>query len=293
MFPWMASNGYVQVGATRMEYLSHDGDPLKIKVRIIVPTRERPSHMRVNASPTVESIVADIRRADYEGDRDALQRDFYALEAFMDRKNDASRVRYWRGFARWRRAINGFNEEVHWREQEADILAAADEFEIAATLDPTFTDARIATASSLGYLLFMNRPNQDRFRELAPQVRTLLKTAQAEQPDNPRLAWVLGPVLWNTPVEPGGGRDVSIATYKRALESLPSRTPTNPLDPTWGEPELRMSLAWAALNQEKPDVAAAEQYARGALKLVPNWHYVRDILLPQIEQARAKLAGNN
>jgi len=47
-----------------------------------------------------------------------------------------------------------------------------------------------------------------------------------------------------------------------------------------------MSLAWSSLNRATPDVNAADQYAHAALALVPYWHYVRDILLPQIQTAK-------
>jgi hypothetical protein len=47
-----------------------------------------------------------------------------------------------------------------------------------------------------------------------------------------------------------------------------------------------MSIAWSHLNDAPPDLDAAESDARAALVLVPNWHYVRDILLPQIGAAR-------
>jgi uncharacterized protein YciI len=60
------------------------------------------------------------------------------------------------------------------------------------------------------------------------------------------------------------------------------------LEPSWGEPELLMSLAWSNLNRTTPDLNAAEQDAQAALKLVPYWHYVRDILMPQIRAAHAK-----
>jgi len=49
-----------------------------------------------------------------------------------------------------------------------------------------------------------------------------------------------------------------------------------------------MNLAWANLNRATPDLDAAEANARAALALVPYWHYVRDMLLPQILEARAK-----
>jgi hypothetical protein len=58
------------------------------------------------------------------------------------------------------------------------------------------------------------------------------------------------------------------------------------LEPAWGEPELLMNLAWASLHAAHPDAAAAERYARAALAKVPTWHYVRDILLPQIQAAK-------
>ena len=50
-----------------------------------------------------------------------------------------------------------------------------------------------------------------------------------------------------------------------------------------------MSLAYCFLNANSVDVGAAERYARDALEIVPYWHYVRDILLPQIVAAKAKL----
>ena len=51
------------------------------------------------------------------------------------------------------------------------------------------------------------------------------------------------------------------------------------------------NLAWSNLNRTTPDLAAAEGYARSALLLVPYWHYVRDILLPQILAAKASAAA--
>jgi len=47
-----------------------------------------------------------------------------------------------------------------------------------------------------------------------------------------------------------------------------------------------MSLAWSYLRRREPDLAQAEIHGRRALELVPSWHYMRDILMPQIEAAR-------
>jgi hypothetical protein len=73
------------------------------------------------------------------------------------------------------------------------------------------------------------------------------------------------------------------------LEVIRKQKPTSdPLEPSWGEPELLMNRAWSNLNRTTPDLKAAEEDAQAALKIVPYWHYVRDILMPQIQAAQAK-----
>src|SRR5690348_15701415 len=68
-----------------------------------------PSHESVSRESIVR-MVEQIKRADYEGDRAALQRLHGELPTSAADKPVASRLLYWRGFALWRRAINGFNE---------------------------------------------------------------------------------------------------------------------------------------------------------------------------------------
>lgn len=48
MIPWAQKNGYVQTGPTRMEYLSHEGPPSEIRVKIIVPVKKRASGLRLS-----------------------------------------------------------------------------------------------------------------------------------------------------------------------------------------------------------------------------------------------------
>jgi hypothetical protein len=135
-------------------------------------------------------IVAQIQRADYEGDRAAMQRGYDGLKPFMEDQKLAPRIRYWRGFAQWRRAINGFNDAVDPNELEQNLKSALDEFKIAMEKDPTFVDAKVGTISCLGYLAFMNRKDQARAKELVGQILPLVKEAAEMAPDNPRLIWV-------------------------------------------------------------------------------------------------------
>lgn len=235
-------------------------------------------------------VVERIRRADYEGNRAALQQQFDALLPLVERPELASRVHYWRGFAQWRRAINGFNDGIDPTELEKDLNLAVAEFRASAAADTAFVDARVAEASSVGYMMYIHMKDGARLQELAAQLGPVLKAVRAAAPDNPRLIWVMGPVYWQRTPEQGGGPAKTMENYERGLALIRNGTgiSSDPLDPSWGEPELLMNLAWSQLNAPTPDLDAAEANARAALKQVPHWHYVRDILLKQIAEARAK-----
>jgi len=260
----------------------------------LVATAQSP----VEAREAATSIVARVQRADYEGDRAALQRLHDELTPLRSVTNDprlVSRVRYWQGFALWRKAINGFNEPPDPKALEADLQEAIREFEEALRQDPGFVDAKVGTISCLGYLTFLHRNEPERVQELVPRVVQMLEDSLAAAPENPRLLWVQGPTLWYA--RPGLSKSevierqaLALGVYEKGLGLIRRQPGTvkDPLEPSWGEPELLMNLAWSNLNRATPDVAAAEKYATQALTLVPYWHYVRDILMAQIRSAKEK-----
>jgi hypothetical protein len=132
-------------------------------------------------------VIAQIQRADYEGDRAAMQRGYDDLKPFIEDQKLASRIRYWRGFAQWRRAINSFNDAIDPKELARDLNAALDEFKAAMELDPKFVDAKVGIISSLGFLLFADRQDEAHKKERIAQILATEKEANAMAPDNPRL----------------------------------------------------------------------------------------------------------
>jgi hypothetical protein len=235
-------------------------------------------------------IAAKIRKADYEGDREALRTFYTALNPFVDEKQIGARVHYWRGFAMWRRVVNGVNDGVAREEMESDAKLALAEFQAANAQEPKFVEAKIGSIASLGLLLFLSQKDAAHAPESMSEIGRLTQEARAEAPDNPRLAWVMGPGLWWVGEARGGGQAKANALYENALPAAHRQgtEARDSLEPSWGEPELLMNLAWSHLNRTEPDLAKAEEYARSALALVPNWHYVRDILIDQIAKARAQ-----
>jgi tetratricopeptide (TPR) repeat protein len=218
-----------------------------------------------------------------------LQRRYDELAPFLENKTLAPRVRYWRGFAMWRRAINGFNDAVDPKELEQDLQKALDEFDKVTETEPGFGDARIAMVSCISLQGYIHQKDADRLHELIGQLVPVAKQAKEVAPDNPRLFWVLGPNVFISPPERGGGQEKAIEMYEKGLElSRKNKASDDRLEPSWGEAELLMNLAYSNLNKKTPDVDLAERQARAALEIVPYWHYTRDILLPQILAAKAK-----
>lgn len=193
----------------------------------------------------VSQIVTQIRRADYEGDRAALKRLHAELAPCAEDEKLDSRVSYWRGFALWRRSINGFNDSADPIELEADLAQAAIEFDAASAADPEFVDAIAGAASCLGYEMYLNSNDPERLQELAADLGPRINKAREAAPGHPRLVWVMGPMVWNSPPERGGGQDKAIESYEKALETLREQKggESDPLEPSWGEAELLMSLA--------------------------------------------------
>lgn len=238
-------------------------------------------------------LVVRVQRADYEGDRKALKELYQELSALTGDSTVAAKVGYWRGFALWRRAINGFNDGVGRAELREDLQNAYAAFNDAARKDPSFVEVKIGSLgclSLIGYLLIedggsMRDPD---VQQLMSDMRRLRSEVEAVAPENPRLLWVMGPNVWKSPPERGGGEEKALEMYDRGLKTIRSQKGpmVDPLQPSWGEPELLMNRAYLELHRAKPDLDAAEQSAKEALKLVPYWHYVRDILLPQIRDAQ-------
>jgi hypothetical protein len=190
--------------------------------------------------------------------------------------------------------LNAFNEkDVDPKEIERDLSGAVAEFREAIAKDPGFADAKSAAAACLWSLSWLNRDDAGLRVKYLKEGVGLKDEALKAAPDNPRVLWVVGGGEWYVPVERGGGEKKAIETYERGLELAREQKGrvTDPLEPTWGEAELHMNLAWSHLGRATPDLDAAERNARAALALVPSWHYVRDILLPQIREARTRPAA--
>jgi hypothetical protein len=229
--------------------------------------------------------------ADYRGDRPELAR----LEAELGRL-DAGPLNdyrdYWRGFALWRRAMNGFNDTPTPTDLDADVVKALERFQAALARRPDWDDARSAMLGCWGNRIFLAGQDTEKRKQLFEESGEFYKWIMAYEGDNPRVLWIKGGLQMVVPPSAGGDWAKAAATLRRgvsaAWKEARATPPAPPWAPTWGGPENLMNLAYLYSRDKTPDRTAALAYAEGALTSVPEWRYVRDVLLPRIEAMPAK-----
>ena len=108
-------------------------------------------------------------------------------------------MRYWQGFALWRKAINGFQRACRRSEGELEATTCSRRSGNSRKRFGRirhFVDAGVGIISCSGYLLYLQREDPARVQELVSGLVQMLKDALAAAPENPRVLWVQGPSLW-------------------------------------------------------------------------------------------------
>lgn len=245
-----------------------------------------PSPAAQKTQSRLSELVAEVRSADYRGDRAALAR----LEAELSRLDSGTLTdhrEYWRGFALWRRAINGFNETPIPDDLVPDLEKAVARFRASMETHPDWIEAKLAMVGCWGNLIYLAGNDADRRRAIFAESGPTFRWVMANAGDNPRALWIRGGMEFAAPPPIGGDFEKAAATLAHGVACGWRETLANAASPawtpSWGGPENLMNLAYMYAHGPKPDRALALAYASGALTAVPQWHYVRDVLLPQIE----------
>jgi hypothetical protein len=239
-----------------------------------------------NVEARLAELAAAVLSADYRGDRAALARLDGELGALPESALSDYRD-YWRGFGRWRRAMNGFNETPTPTDLQDDLEKAVARFQASLVRRPDWIEARLALVGCWGNLIFVAGNDAEKRKAFIDEAVPAYRWLRENGRDNPRALWIIGGMEFSAPPPHGGDLDRAAATLRRGLElswrEATSGPPPPAWVPTWGGPENLMNLAWMYSHLGTLNRTAALAYAEGALTAVPEWHYVRNVLLPQIE----------
>ena len=116
---------------------------------------------------------------------------------------------------------------------------------------------------------------------LGPKSAKALDRAQELAPDNPRVAVQRGIAHFFTPKSFGGGTEKAERELSRALELFVSE-PEDQAWPDWGHVDALAWLGQVLARQGK--VAEARSAYEQALSIQPEWRWVRDELLPALQE---------
>lgn len=234
----------------------------------------------------LDALAREVLSADYRGDRAELAR----LDAELGKLPDGALAEYrdyWRGFARWRRALNGFNEKPMPEDLAVDVQGAIASFKAALARRPEWIEAKLALVGCWGNLIYLTGKDAERKKAILEESGPTFRFVMQNAGDNPRALWIKGGMEMWAPAPVGGDFAKAAATLEHGVASAWRESAEEPApagyEPRWGGPENLMNLAYLYARGPSPDRRAALAYAQGALTAVPTWHYVREVLLPQIE----------
>jgi len=83
---------------------------------------------------------------------------------------------------------------------------------------------------------------QTRWQTSGQQAAAALQKGMQLNPNNPRLYYLQGMSLFNTPVQFGGGKDKAKPVFEKAVSLFNAEQPTG-FNPRWGKPQATAQLA--------------------------------------------------
>ena len=186
-----------------------------------------PSHAQ-----SFPDVVREIRAADYRGARADLEGLAGVLEGMKEPKL-AALWHYWRGFAVWRRAINGFNETPTPPDLESDLKAGVASFQPALASQPDWIEAQIGILGCAGPLAYLAKDDALRrevvVKEYTAIVGPAMRAVSEKGADISRALWLMGQNQTGRrragrPSARQGGRDVSPRHRGCARRGAPDRS---------------------------------------------------------------------
>lgn len=83
---------------------------------------------------------------------------------------------------------------------------------------------------------------QSRWMSYGQEAGTALQKGMEQNPSNPRIYYLQGMSLFNTPEQFGGGKDKAKPVFEKAVELFKAEQP-KPMYPQWGKPQAEDMLA--------------------------------------------------
>lgn len=158
--------------------------------------------------------------------------DYNAVAATFERIAEAEKTQWLPYYyAALANILGGFNNPEGNKDEianKADALLAKAE-----ALDSK--NSEINVVKSMSATLHMLVDPMSRWQKYGGMQREALETAKQFNAENPRIYYLEGQTLFNTPPQFGGGKDKAKPLFEKSLALYKKQKPATPLDPSWGE----------------------------------------------------------
>lgn len=235
----------------------------------------------VSASALQPDVQAQLQQAIWERDAEALAALHESLAVAKD-ETDAQALYDW-AYAGWRytQVLDEKNKDARrTKKRKLKELHGRIERFLKAESEPDHPELLALFGSVLGDRI----SGPIAAMRLGSRAGKSLDQAYELAPENPRVALQRGVGYFFTPKSFGGGIEKAEAELTRAVE-LFAEQPADAPWPNWGSAE-----SFARLGQVKAkqgDAAAARDYYEQALAVAPNFSWVSEELLPELETVAA------
>jgi hypothetical protein len=235
-------------------------------------------------STPIEQVLdarARAYEANFHNDAGALRR---AAQDLSGLANDAAVGAMASYYAAWTEWMLAASELEAGRPAEATHAAerATAHARRALARNPEDVECVTMLANTLISVVVLDRP---RLPALAGEIRQLRAQALALGPANPRVAMMDAGMIFNNPPERGGGKEKGLARWLEAIELFgreAGEQGEDPLRPRWGRDLAYGWLAELYLAVDPPQQVEAHAAAAMALKLRPDFWYVKERVLPRL-----------
>lgn len=233
-----------------------------------------------NAHPqSLDSLIVAGKKSINAGvdnwNENQLQQARAHFERLLTGKQREALVRYYLGYCDYRLAIY-YRQKSDLKMTNKHLEQAVLQLEAANKLNNKFAEALALLASCYGQQIGM-APMLG--MTLGPKSAQLMQTAVQLAPENPRVAMLEAISAYYTPESFGGSKSAAFAGFQRATQLFEQGKSIDPSQPDWGHAE---AYAWLGLaHLDKNNNAAARQAFDHALKLTPDYAWVKNQLYPR------------
>lgn len=202
--------------------------------------------------------------------REAAER----FEALARRHAESVWARYHAGYARYRMAAL---QQGDRKAAVGHLTVAVEHLKEAARMDARNAEARALLSTCHGMQL---RYAPYKGPWLGNQKWRAMAEAEALEPRNPRVVLLRGLQRWTTPALVGGDKEEAFVRFGEAVECFEGWTPTDEQGPVWGHAQAWAFLGLAHLH--RGDEERGREALEAALRISPDYHWVRNVLLPRV-----------